>query len=133
VVRSFTEPGIHASRPQRRVRYFWNDDGRAQLGAANATELAGYALGCKIAASLHPQAFGQVEVWTEAEAELAERGKELADALKAIAVSWGAGDVEVGEAGLVSFRRWPSVQVTSRDLGRRVLDAALAATAKRAA
>jgi hypothetical protein len=63
-------------------------------------------------------------VWTEAETELETCREALAAAVKAIERSWGVWDVEVDEAGAVSFKRWPEVQVTSRDLGRRVLDAA---------
>lgn len=126
-VRSITRPGLHRStRPMAidRIGHFWRaPEALAQLSATGATPAQGYALAAKIAAATSPGVFGTIANYSEAEQLVADLKAELAEAVKALELAWGAADVVV-EGEKVSFRRFPSVRVTSTDLGARVLSAA---------
>jgi hypothetical protein len=112
------------SRPHKHVRNYWSDDGHRELAGCGANALQAFALASKIAAEFAPTAFGEIKDWEKHEQLIEQLRLERLEALATVARSWGPGDVVVGEDGVVTFRRWPSVQLTSVDLAERVLDAA---------
>jgi len=120
------------SRPMFRINHLVTDAARAQLAEGGFNPLELFALAARRAKSERPSAFGKVEDMPAAEQKLAELKAELESAIETVEASWGADDIEVGQDGRCVFRGL-GVVLTSVDLGRRILDAAIAEARARAA
>jgi len=130
MLRAITGKGTFKfSRPSKKIGHLIDQEGLAELASCGASALELFALAAREA---DPSVFGEVEDMVAAEQELARLKGELESAIETVEASWGADDIEVGQDGRCVFRGL-GVTLTSVDLGRRLLDAALAEEAKRAA
>jgi len=119
------------SRPSKRLGHLIDEAGLAELASCGASALELFALAARRVAAEHPSVFGEVEDMPAAEQKLAELKASLEERIAAIETAWGADDIEVAKDGVCRFRRYPVV-LTSIDLGRRLLDAALRDSAAKA-
>lgn len=125
--------GQKCSRPHKKIGFMLDNEGLAELASCGASALELFALAAKVAASTRPSAFGQVDNWSRCEREFEDLRAELGDAVAALETAWRPEDLVVPETGTAHFQRFPQVELSSRDLGRRLLNAALAESRSMAA
>jgi len=134
MIRSITgQETFRFDRPSKRIGHLIDQEGLAELASCNASALDLFALAARRAANERPSAFGEVQDMPTAEQKLESLRAELNAAVDAVETSWAADDLQVAEDGRCTFRRFPSVTLTSIDLGPRLRDAALKEAAKQRA
>lgn len=126
--RSIVGEGGHMrfSAPSPRLNHLVDEQGRSQLAEGGYNPLELFCLAAMHVVKQRGEgAFGSVRDMDQAKKKLESLRLERQAAIDALEHSWDASDLVLQDSGPPRFKRFPNVELVSRDLGQRLLDSTL--------